>query len=123
MVNFDIWAPNILCTRTKEGIQYAWIDPERSFWGDAIWDFICLELFTPLAKKKNSLGAYNEATDLPVLVTREERIRYAFAQAHMGLIMEIEKYYRYTPHHAGWWRNVFVSGFLFRHAFATLKQA
>lgn len=122
MVNFDIWAPNILCTRTEAGIQYAWIDPERSFWGDAIWDFICLELFTPLAEKKESLRAYNEVTDLPVLATREERIRYAFAQAHMGLIMEIEKYYRYTPHHAGWWRNVFVSGFLFRHAFATLKN-
>lgn len=122
MVNFDIWAPNILCTRTEAGIQYAWIDPERSFWGDAIWDFICLELFTPLAEKKESLRAYNEATDLPVLATREEQIRYAFAQAHMGLIMEIERYYRYTPHHAGWWRNVFVSGFLFRHAFKTLKD-
>ena len=123
MVNFDIWAPNILCTRTEVGIQYAWIDPERSFWGDAIWDFICLELFTPLAEKKKSLGAYNEATDRQVLATREEQIRYAFAQAHMGLIMEIEKYYRYTPHHAGWWRNVYVSGFLFRNAFATLKKS
>ncbi len=123
MVNFDIWAPNILCTRTEAGIQYAWIDPERSFWGDAIWDFICLELFTPLAEKKNSLRAYNEATDLPVLATREEQIRYAFAQSHMGLIMEIEKYYRYTPHHAGWWRNVYVSWFLFRHAFLTLKKS
>lgn len=123
MVNFDIWAPNILCERTDAGIQYTWIDPERSFWGDAIWDFICLELFTPLAEKKNSLAAYNEATDLTVLATREEQIRYAFAQAHMGLIMEIEKYYRYTLHHAGWWRNVYVSGFLFRHAFETLKNS
>jgi len=123
MVNFDIWAPNILCERTEAGVQYAWIDPERSFWGDAIWDFICLELFTPLAQKKKSLNAYNDSTDVPVLATREENIRYAFAQAHMGLIMEIEKYYRYTPHHRGWWRNVYVSGFLFRHAFDTLKQA
>lgn len=123
MVNFDIWAPNILCTRSEAGIQYVWIDPERSFWGDAIWDFICLELFKSLKEKKKSLCAYNEAADLPVLVTREEQIRYAFAQAHMGLIMEIEKYYRYTPHHAGWWRNVYVSGFLFRHAFATLKNS
>lgn len=122
MVNFDIWAPNILCERTDAGIQYGWIDPERSFWGDAIWDFICLDLFTPLAEKTKSLRAYNEAADEPVLATREERIRYAFAQAHMGLIMEIEKYYRYSPLNFGWWRNVLVSGFLFHRAFETLKR-
>ena len=122
MVNFDIWSPNTLCTRENGAIQYAWIDPERSFWGDHIVDFVCLEMLAPLAKKTVSLAAYNEAADQPVLATKEEKIRYAVAQAYLGLIMETEKYLRYTPHHFGWWRNVLVSKQLFASAFGVLSN-
>lgn len=52
MVNFDIWWPNIICNRENGEIKYAWIDPERSFWGDRIADFVCLEYQKPLEKKK-----------------------------------------------------------------------
>ena len=41
----------------------------------------------------------------------------------MGLIMETEKYYRYTPNHIGWWRNTAVSAFLFRQAFGVFKKS
>jgi len=117
MVNFDIWAPNIICTREEGKIKYAWIDPERSFWGDKIADFVCLEMFTPLENKKISIDAYNSVSDRPVKVTEDERIRYAVAQGYLGLIMEVEKYYRYTPLHFGWWRNVIASAWLFKSAF------
>ena len=120
MVYFDIWPANIICSRESGTIRYAWIDPERSFWGDRIADFVCLEMLTPLPDKKISLEAYNAAADQPVMATQEETIRYAVAQGYLGLIMEIEKYFRYSPVHFGWWRNVFVSGLLFKKAFGAL---
>lgn len=122
MVNFDIWAPNIICKRENGEIKYAWIDPERSYWGDRIVDFVCLEMAAPLADKKTSLAAYNSVADKPVNATDEEKIRYAVAQGYLGLIMEIEKYFRYTPFHFGWWRNVLASKWLFKKAFEVLKN-
>lgn len=122
MVNYDLWDQNVMCTRKDGKIEYAWIDPERSFWGDRIFDFICLDMMKNLEDKEEALRAYNEAAEYPVTAGREERIRYAAAQAMMGLIMETEKYYRYTPHHFGWWRNVAASAFLFKQAFATFEK-
>ena len=122
MVNFDLWAPNIICRRENGEIKYAWIDPERSFWGDPIADFVCLEMMTPLDEKKKSLAAYNEVAEKPVIVTEAEKIRYAIALGYLALIMEVEKYYRYTPWHYGWWRNVGASSMLYKQAFQELKQ-
>lgn len=120
MVNFDIGEPNIMCQRVHDQLQFAWIDPERSFWGDRIVDFVCLEIMLPLAKKTRSLSAYNAVADKPVEATPDEQIRFAVAQAYMALIMETEKYYRYTPRHFGWWRNVAASCYLYQKAFACL---
>lgn len=121
MVNFDIWAPNILCIRGDQGIEYAWIDPERSFWGDRIADFVCLEMSKPLREKKKSLTAYNGISDHPVTATREEEIRLAVAQGYLALIQEVEKYYRYTPRNQGWWLDVFSSRYFYAKAFGVLK--
>jgi aminoglycoside phosphotransferase (APT) family kinase protein len=122
MVNFDIWPPNILCERKNGRIEYSWIDPERSFWGDPILDFVCLEFGTPLEKKEATLSAYNKVARKPVAASADERIRYAIAQGFLGLIMEVEKYYRYTPRHFGWWRNVLASKMLFKTAFDVLGE-
>lgn len=122
MVNFDIWDPNIMCTRENGEIKYSWIDPERCFWGDRIVDFICLEMFVQLKDKKAPLEGYNAVAELPITANGDEILRYAAAQALMGLIMETEKYYRYTPHHIGWWRNVGVSAFVFKQAFGVFKN-
>lgn len=123
MVNFDLWESNILCERTAEGIRYAWIDPERGFWGDPVMDFICFEFDKPLAGKQNSLLAYNQIAGRLLVPDRETEIRYAFAQAYLGIIMEVEKYYRYEPGDEGWSRNEQVCGFLFGSAFGKLKGA
>lgn len=122
MVNYDIWDPNIICTRENGEIKYAWIDPERSFWGDRILDFLCVEMNSPLAEKKESVAAYNAVAELPVKADRDETIRYAAAQALTALIMETEKYYRYTAHHFGWWRNKAFSLFLYKQAFGVFKN-
>ena len=117
MVNFDLWAPNILCQRKENGkIDYAWIDPERTFWGDLIADFVALEFPSDLPDKKATLEAYNSSAETPVVLSKEEQIRYAIAQGYLALIMEVEKHYRYTPFHFGWWRNRIVSRLLFTHA-------
>lgn len=122
MVNFDINPANILCERKNGTVVYSWIDPERSFWGDRIFDFACLEMMTPFEKKKESLRVYNSVADKQVHVTREEQIRYGVALGLMGLIMATEKYYRYSPFHFGWWRNIAASSWFYRSAFQILKQ-
>lgn len=124
MVNYDIWAPNIIVSSSPDGYaEYQWIDPERSFWGDRMADFICLELTKPLKEKTASIAAYNEVADIPVKCTREEEIRWAVMCAYMGLLQETEKYYRYTPLMAGWWRNVISGGLLsYRMGFAALER-
>lgn len=123
MVNYDAWMPNMLCRRLENGkIDIAWIDPERSFWGDRMFDFICLEFPKPLSKKTLSVRAYNEVSGQPILCNREECIRFAFAEGVMALIQEVEKYYRYTPHHFGWWRNVLCTAMLYTQAFRTLEN-
>lgn len=121
MVNFDIWTPNILCRRTKTGVECMWIDPERCFWGDRIADFFCLEFGTPLVKMAKTRKAYNAAAKHPVHATHDEQIRYWLMQGYAALIMETEKYYRYTPRHFGWWRNVLACAYLYHGAFCGLK--
>ena len=123
MVNFDLWESNVLCERTPDGVQYAWIDPERGFWGDPVMDFICFEFDKMLKDKLNSLRAYNGTAGHPLIPSRETEIRFAFAQAYLGVIMEVEKYYRYVPEDEGWIRNEQVCQFLFSRAFSVLAEA
>jgi len=120
MVNFDLWPPNIICNRENDRMQYAWIDPERSFWGDRIMDFVCLEPMKPLKKKTISIEAYNLITDNLLKITNSEEIRYAVAQGYLALIFEVEKYYRYTPLHFGWWRNILFANIFYKAAFKCL---
>lgn len=124
MVNYDIWDPNVLCKSTENGdVEFQWIDPERSFWGDRIFDFMCLE--NPIGsinKKTESLKFYNTISDSPIALNKEIEIRYAFAFGLLALIQEVEKYYRYTPHNFGWWRNAVGCTAYYKMAFKVLKN-
>lgn len=122
MVNYDIWMPNIIVQETAKGKKFWWIDPERSFWGDPVADFVCLEFFKPFRKKTLSAQAYNEHADVPVTLSREEEIRWGVMMAYMGLLQEVEKHYRYTPLMFGWWRNVISSALVYRAGFKALKK-
>lgn len=125
MVNYDLWDPNVICRETQNGeMQFCWIDPERSFWGDRIFDFICVDsnpVFN-LKSKKDTIEIYNRYADKPIEINRENEIRYAFAQGLIALIQEVEKYYRYTPRHFGWWRNVLSYTAVYKIAFRVLKN-
>ncbi|NLI53756.1 MAG: aminoglycoside phosphotransferase family protein [Clostridiales bacterium] len=121
MVNFDIWPANIIVSRETGAVRLAWIDPERSFWGDKMLDFVCFAFHRPLASKRAVLAAYNAAAEQAVAPTHGEEIRFAVGQAYLALIMETEKYYRYSPLRFGWWRNVLAARMLYRAAFSALE--
>lgn len=120
LVNFDLWAPNTLVWRENGALRLGWIDPERSFWGDPLADFVCLGFSRPL-KQTPCLAAYNAAAETPVLAAPEERVRHAVMQGYLALVMETEKYYRYTPLQLCWWRNVAAADMLYFCAFRTLR--
>jgi hypothetical protein len=76
----------------------------------------------PLEKKKASLEAYNAVAQKPILADEDERIRYAVGLGYLALIMEVEKYYRYSLLHYGWWRNVSASAAFYKQAFSILEH-
>lgn len=121
MVNTDCWDSNIIAVSNKNKYEYVWIDPERSIWGDKILDFACLDTMTPLENKQAVLREYNTVAEIKIEPNENEIIRYAFAKAMMALILQVEKYYRYTPFHLGWWRNVAASYLCYKQAFQTLQ--
>ena len=122
MINYDLWNVNLICKEEDGRKRLYWIDPERSFYGDPIFDFICLDFMTPFEKKFGVKKAYNEKSDVKITNSQQEQIRFAFADLLMGLIQETEKYYRYTPRNFGWWRNVFSSSFVYKRGFAALEK-
>ncbi len=121
MVNFDIWPANIICQLENGALRLAWIDPERSFWGDPMLDFVCFAFHKPLSAISDVIAVYNATAKQTITCTPEETIRFAVGQGYLSLIMETEKYYRYTPLQYGWWRNVIACRLLYRAAFRALK--
>lgn len=125
MVNYDLWDGNVICCKKQDGkTEFCWIDPERSFWGDRIFDFICVDnnpVFS-LKSKQKTIDIYNCTAEKPIEINHENEIRYAFAQGLIALIQEVEKYYRYTPRHFGWWRNVVSYAVTYKAAFKVLKN-
>lgn len=124
MVNYDLWDPNVICRKDRNGeIEMQWIDPERSFWGDRIFDFICLgNIMAEIKDKPDSLGYYNEISAEPIELNKETEIRFAFSMGLMALIQDVEKYYRYSPLNFGWQRNIFSSAYYYKKAFRVLNN-
>ncbi len=118
MVNFDLWDSNVLYL----GESLAWIDPERSFWGDPVADFITLGKGqkTPLDEKIKETEIYNKYASEKISAGREECIRYAAAVAYLALIEEVEKYVRYEPDEPNYIRNTVDARDMYDMAFAVM---
>ncbi len=118
MVNFDLWDSNVLYADGK----LCWIDPERSFYGDPIADFITLGKGqkTPLHEKQEQINIYNRTAAEPVSASREECIRYAVAVCYLALIEEVEKYVRYEPDNPVYIRNTVDARDMYDMAFEVL---
>lgn len=122
LVNYDVWELNIMAKRTSEGLTLTWIDPERGFYGDPIFDFICIDIFKmSLKDKQSSIDIYNSYADENVVADRNSEIRFAFSLGYMALIQETEKFYRYKPNNQGWWFDVFSSAMYYKNCFKLLK--
>lgn len=123
MVNFDLWDSNVFCHPAEEGLHFAWIDPERSFFGDPLADFItCGEGPMQLLSKKDALyEIYEEQSGIHVEGNQDEDIRYAVALGYLALIMETERYNRYEPGDEGWERNTVEANEMFEIALAVLE--
>ncbi|MDR3185742.1 MAG: aminoglycoside phosphotransferase family protein [Christensenellaceae bacterium] len=122
MVNFDLNEANFICSRIGDSLALSLIDPERSFWGDFIADFVCIEMMNPLNKKTVSLRAYNSVSNSKIEINREIEIRYAVALCYLGVLMDVEKHFRYSPLNFGWWRNLIASKSLVATAIRSLKK-
>jgi aminoglycoside phosphotransferase (APT) family kinase protein len=122
LINFDIWPPNIFCDNQNDDIKLSWIDPERCLWGDRIADFVCLDFMNmSLNEKDATIQAYNQVSAEPVTVGTEEKIRFAIMLGYLGLIIEVEKYARYTLLHYGYWRNIMAANMLLSNCFTQLE--
>ena len=122
MVNFDLHPGNIMYDKENPKSKYWIVDLERGLWGDKILDFVHFDLMHPMEKKTRTLEYYNSVAEKKIMVDDGIKLRYAMGQALMALIMETEKYYRYTPHHFGWWRNVVACAFLYNFAFRVFNK-
>ena len=123
LINFDVWQSNIICDWDGREPHLSWIDPERCLWGDRVGDFVCLDFRTmTLDGKTAAIQAYNQATSDPLVVGDDERIRFAIMLGYLALIMEVEKYARYTIFHYGYWRNVLATRLLFSNCFKQLEE-
>lgn len=123
LINFDIWPANIMCEKGESTVELAWIDPERCLWGDRIADFVCLDFENmSLDAKSRIRELYNQSSDQHIGKSSEEEIRYALMLAYLGIIMEVEKYARYSYFNFGYWRNVYVSRKIFKTCFKQLRR-
>ncbi len=118
MVNFDLWDSNILYHDGK----LCWIDPERSFWGDAVADFITLGCGqkSPLSAKSGEIAVYNRTAENPIVYGTDAEIRYQIAVGYLALIEEVEKYVRYEPEEENYIRNTGDAAAMFDMAFSIL---
>lgn len=124
LISFDAWDGNFICTGADpEHPELVWIDPERCFWGDPLIDFVSLGAGRwKLAEKGAILDAYNESAEFPVSGTREEEIRYAIGLCYLGVIMDCEKHYRYTPELPHWQTSIELSDMFFRLGLSMLES-
>ncbi len=116
--HFDVWDGNIFYDK-KDG-SIAIIDTERGFWGDAIGDFVSVEMFVDLYKKQ-SIVAYNRKAASPMTFSREELVRYNILKAYLGLIVYTERFARYKWWQQKYWLNLGLSKYFFFTSFRVLK--
>jgi len=119
LVNFDLWENNVFSLPNK---KLALIDPERSFWGDRVGDFVALEYLKPPAKKQYLLDAYNAVSDYKLIWDKETQVRYYLMTIYLGLIMKIERPYRYKKSQLKYWLHGLGAKMFLRQGLKQLKK-
>ena len=124
LISFDAWDGNFICVSNDlDRPEIVWIDPERCLWGDPLMDFVSLDAGRwKLAEKGDILAAYNELAEFPISGTREEEIRYAIGLCYLGVIMDCEKHYRYSPELPHWQTSIDLSDMFFGLGLSMLES-
>lgn len=108
-VHFDLWAGNIILDKNSD--LYCIIDCERAMFGDIMGEFISLDYISPFSTEKNKslLKGYNSFANKKIEFTRNEMIRLYLMRLYLGLIANVECYYRYPKLSAQFFRRYFFS--------------
>lgn len=95
LIHFDLWAGNIMLNENNE--LNCLIDCERAMLGDPLGEFISLDYITPFSAEKNKslIDGYNSLASEKLEFSRNEMIRLYLMRLYLGLIANVECYYRY----------------------------
>jgi len=105
---FDLWDGNIIIKKESGTYGIAGIiDAERAFWGDPVFDFVSVALFSDIEKYTAFIDGYTEVSGSFSVVDDNFRTRICMYKIYLYLIMVIET----------WYRNVGTS-FLLQRAYA-----
>jgi len=107
LVIWDLHDGNIIVNPDTGGV-HAVIDGDRALWGDPLMEFYFRSFNSPSKRWQN---AYRKHVDgymsQMVLESRDARIRIAWYDLYLALVMVIESEYRkYPPGHDAWAREM-----------------
>ncbi|MCL2848042.1 MAG: aminoglycoside phosphotransferase family protein [Firmicutes bacterium] len=124
LINFDLWDNNVIYQKNNNDNSFTLglIDPERSFIGDPIADFIAIDPLKPLDKKQYLIDEYNKYTQNPFIITPEIKTRYYIMVGYLSLIMQTELPYRYKKTQMKHHTHKLVAKLFIKHALRNLKN-
>lgn len=95
LIHFDLWAGNIILNKNHD--LHCIIDCERAMLGDPLGEFISLDYIKPFSTEKNKslIDGYNSVANGKIEFNRSEMIRLYLMRLYLGLIANVECYYRY----------------------------
>ncbi|MCI9338131.1 MAG: aminoglycoside phosphotransferase family protein [Lachnospiraceae bacterium] len=93
LVDFDMWAGNVLVDEASCSRITGIIDFERCFFGDPAADFIsAVSLFDNVEEEPDFRRGYSQVSQVPFEVTEDMRIRMDLYRLYMAVILFVESY-------------------------------
>lgn len=122
LIHFDLWAGNLMLNENND--LHCIIDCERVMLGDPLGEFISLDYITPFSTEKNKylIDGYNSLANEKLEFNRNQMIRLYLMRLYLGLIANIEIYYRYNKFSAQFFGRYFFSKKFLKTTIAELKK-
>lgn len=122
LVHFDLWAGNIMLNKNND--LYCIIDCERAMLGDPLGEFISLDYVTPFSEENNKwlIDGYNSVANEKIEFNRNEMIRLYLMRLYLGLIANVECYYRYPKLSAQFFGRYFFSKKFLKTTITEMKR-
>jgi len=93
LVDFDLWAGNIMLTNRERPDIVGIFDFGNSFYGDPFAEFVtAIHLYKDVRDEKEFQKGYSEVTGRPFKVTKNDCIRMKLYQLYLDLILYVESY-------------------------------